>query len=212
MANAGLFVVPNVVVQTAVSTAGAADTTTPASNAGLFALLPLIGAVLGGVVGGVFGAWANSWYRNREEQKALDEEREGLMILLSIEVFRNFRIFKTFVERLAARPEIDNRPKVAATLQSAVWDESQVRLAQLIPRTHLAHLENVALYYESIAMLRLDWTVPTKELIAARDTERVRNLSYMGFIVIREAQHYISDPEFAERLGRLSEMNTSTDA
>src|ERR671910_1348694 len=98
MANTGLFVVPNFVVQTAVSTAGAADTTTPASNVGLIALLPLVGAVLGAVVGGVIGALANSLVRNREVKKARKQEREGLLILLSIEVARNNGVCETFLE------------------------------------------------------------------------------------------------------------------
>jgi uncharacterized membrane protein len=74
MANAGLFVFPNFLVQTTVSSAGAADTSTTASNAGLIVFLPLVGAILGAVVGAFGGAWANSWYRNREAKKARDEE------------------------------------------------------------------------------------------------------------------------------------------
>src|SRR5918995_5290750 len=135
MANTGLFVVPNFVVQTAVSTAGAADTTTPASNVGLIALLPLVGAVLGAVVGGFVGAYANSKARDRQAKKARDEEREGLLILLSTEIDMNNQVLEAFLKFLAAKPDIDyaHRHMIAATLRSAVWDESKVRLAQLIP-------------------------------------------------------------------------------
>jgi len=90
MAITGLFVVLNFVVQTAVSTAGAADTTAPASNSVLIVFLPLIGAVVGGIV----GAWANSWYRGQEAQKADDRERESLLRIIDAEVYENMRLLK----------------------------------------------------------------------------------------------------------------------
>jgi hypothetical protein len=191
MANTGLFVVPNLVVQTAVSTAGAADTTTPASNLGLIVFLPLVGAILGAVVGAVGGAWANSWYRNREAEKARDEEREGLLILLSDEVATNNHVFDLFLEQRDSQPQFDNRVNVAVTLHSAVWDESKARLAQLlIPGAYLA---TVASYYRRIDLMRQDWTMPRKNL-SEDDTERVREIRGNGISVLRATQDYISDP------------------
>jgi hypothetical protein len=186
VANTGLFVFLNVVVQTAVSTAPTADTTTPAPNSALIVFLPLIGAILGAVV----GAWANSWYRNREAEKARDEEREGLLILLSMEVSTNNRSLETFLMGLAATPD-ENRASVAATLGSEAWDESKVRLAQLIPANFLAML---ALCYNRIELMRLQWTVPIGES-SEYDAERARDIRGNGISVIRAAQRYMSDPE-----------------
>jgi hypothetical protein len=182
VANTGLFVFLNFVVQTAVSTAPTADTTTPAPNSALIVFLPLIGAVV--------GAWANSWYRNREAEKARDEEREGLLILLSMEVSTNNRSLETFLMGLAATPD-ENRASVAATLGSEAWDESKVRLAQLIPANFLAML---ALCYNRIELMRLQWTVPIGES-SEYDAERARDMRGNGISVIRAAQRYMSDPE-----------------
>jgi hypothetical protein len=196
MANTGLFVVPYPVVQTAVSTAGAADTSTPASNSVLIAFLPLIGTVIGAIfalIGAFLGARWNSRYRNREAEQARKEEREGLLILLSMEVNTNNRSLETFLKGLAAKPDFDSRAGIAATLHSAVWDESKVRLAQLIPGTYLGR---VASYYKRIDLVRLSWT-SSRGKLSERDEEQARDIKENGITVIREAQDYISDPGFS---------------
>jgi hypothetical protein len=115
MAITGLFVVLNFVVQTAVSTAGAADTIAPASNSVLIVFLPLIGAVVGGVV----GAWANSWYRGREARKADDRERESLLRIIDAEVYENMRLLKD----MRTDPGISEKYPSRAALSTDVWDQ-----------------------------------------------------------------------------------------
>ena len=182
MVNSGLFVVPNfVVVQSAVATAGAADTTTAAPVSGLIVFLPVVSAFVGAII----GAWMNSLFRNRELKKARDEEREGLLILLSEEVHTNNRILETFLKELA--PPDENRANVAATVHSEVWDESRVRLAQLIPAWFLSML---ATYYTRIGNLRLEWTRQTGAL-SEDNKERARSIRGNGFTLIREAQDYL---------------------
>jgi hypothetical protein len=196
MAYTGLFVVLNFVVQSAVSTAGAADTTTAAPISGLIVFLPLLTAFVGGIV----GAWMNSLFRNKEAKKARKEELEGLLILLSIEVARNNRVFGRFIKQ-REQPDApqfpDNRARVADDLQSAVWDESKVRLAQLrIPGTYLS---TVALYYEHIEILRREWKVSAGRRFDS-DIKNARETREDGISIIKEAQDYISDPGFAARL------------
>jgi hypothetical protein len=203
VASTGLFVVPNFVVQTAVSTAGAADTTTPTSNSGLLVFLPLIGTVIGAIIALIaafLGARWNSRYRSREAKKARDEELEGLLILLSIEVARNNRVLGRFIKQ-REQPDApqfpDNRVRVAADLQSAVWDESKVRLAQLrIPGTYLS---TVALYYEHIEILRREWKVSGGRRFDS-DIKNARETREDGISIIKDTQRYISDPEFAARM------------
>jgi hypothetical protein len=115
------------------------------ANSGLIALLPL--------VGGIVGAWANSWYRNRETKKARRQELEGLLMLLCTEVRMNNIALNNFLEKTSAQPDSDKRTLFADHLNSAVWDESRVRLAQLLPRT--ADVATVALYYIALENLRL---------------------------------------------------------
>jgi hypothetical protein len=196
MAYTGLFVVLNFVVQSAVSTAGAADTTTAAPISGLIVFLPLLTAFVGGIV----GAWMNGLFRNKEAKKARKEELEGLLILLSIEVARNNRVFGRFIKQ-REQPDApqfpDNRARVADDLQSAVWDESKVRLAQLrIPGTYLS---TVALYYEHIEILRREWKVSAGRRFDS-DIKNARETREDGISIIKEAQDYISDPGFAARL------------
>jgi hypothetical protein len=157
-------------------------------NSGLIVFLPLVSAFVGAII----GAWANSWYRNREAKKARDEEREGLLILLGEEVHTNNRSLETFLNVFHAEPWNDTRANVAATLRSEVWDESKVRLAQLVPGRFISML---ATYYTRTGTLRLQWTRPTGALSEA-DKERARSIRGNGFTLIREAQDYISDPEF----------------
>jgi|SRR5215211_5700400 len=196
MANTGLFVVLNFVAQSAVSTAGAADTTTAAPISGLIVFLPLLTAFVGGIV----GAWMNSLFRNKEAKKARKEELEGLLILLSIEVARNNRVFGRFIKQ-REQPDApqfpDNRARVAVDLQSAVWDESKVRLAQLrIPGTYLS---TVTLYYEHIEILGREWKVSAGRRFDS-DIKNARETREDGISIIKEAQDYISDPGFAARL------------
>ena len=197
MVNSGLFVVPNfVVVQSAVSTAGAADTSTPAFYSGLIVFLPVVSAFVGAII----GAYANSLARNQEAKKARKEELEGLLVLLSIEVASNNRVFGRFIKQ-REQPDApqfpDNRARVAADLQSAVWDESKVRLAQLrIPGTYLS---TVALYYEHIEILRREWKVSAGRRFDS-DIKNARETREDGISIIKEAQDNISDPGFAARL------------
>jgi hypothetical protein len=163
------------------------------ANTSLIVFLPVVSAFLGAII----GAWANSWYRNREAEKARDEEREGLLILLSIEVANNNRLFKGFLQHRDDDPNIDERATIAAALQSAAWDESKVRFAQLlISRTYL---EDAARYYMRIQIVRLEWTEPRWPL-SEDDEERARSIREDGMGIIRDAQDYISDPEFTAPL------------
>ncbi len=184
----GLFAVINFVVHTAVSP-------TPAPNSGLIVFLPLMGAILGAVVGAFGGAWANSWYRNREALKARDEERDGLLILLSTEVSTNNQILGTSLKGLASTSDA-NRATVAATLRSEVWDKSNVRLAQLIPGNFLAAL---AFYYHRIEFMRLQWKVPSGES-SEFDAERARDVWKNGISMIRASQDHMSNPAFVASL------------
>jgi hypothetical protein len=163
------------------------------ANSGLIVFLPLVSAFVGAII----GAYANSWYRNREAEKARDEEREGLLILLSIEVAGYNRLFETFLERRVSMSDIDDRAGVATVLQSTVWDESKVRLAQLqMPGTYL---ETVAHYYARIDAQRQFWTVPPGDL-SEDDSELVREIREEGINVIQVTKDYVSDPEFAARM------------
>ena len=167
------------------------------ANTGLIVFLPVVSAFVGAII----GAWANSWYRNREAKKARDEEREGLLILLSIEVATNSQTLQGFSERLAAHPDIDERASaaanfVAANLSSAVWDESRAKLAPLLPRMFVA---TVSLHYRDIEDVRLHWTGPYGGF-SERDTERIRSIREDGIAVIQATQRYISDPRFSAAL------------
>jgi hypothetical protein len=53
----------------------------------------------------------------------------------------------------------------------------------------------LAAYYTRIGNLRLEWTRQTGAL-SEDNKERARSIRGNGFTLIREAQDYISDPDF----------------
>jgi len=121
----------------------------PATNPGLIVFLPLVGAILGGIV----GAWAHSWYRDREAKKAEDRERMGLMSLIHAEVDVN----DSFLD-LAEDPKVPPGygwpdDALASSLETSVWDQSQTRLAQLLPTGEVMAILN---YYAALKMTRDD--------------------------------------------------------
>lgn len=100
--------------------------------------LPLVGAILGGIV----GAWANSRYRDREEKKLRDQEIKGLTLLLFTEMGHN----DATLETLKTFPDVADVPALFS-LQTDVWEQCRVRVAQMVTNEHTATLVR---YYEMI--------------------------------------------------------------
>lgn len=177
------------------------------TSTGLIVFLPVVAAFVGAII----GAWANSWYRNKEVKKAQDQEREGLLVLISVEVATNIMIFNTFIEHLDTWPDADNRTNVAKRVHTLVWEESSAKLAQLLPSWDIA---SIALYYRRIDYLRLRWTAPSRELSAEDDAEYIHSMREQGVKVIQIAQAYISNPDFAAEVmgpGRSDPPDTSNE-
>ena len=100
--------------------------------------LPLFGAALGAIaalIGAFLGAYANSWYRDREAKKAEDRELRGMMTLVFAEYGDNDGLLKL----LMGEPSL-MQVRSFTNLQTAVWDDSKVRLAQLLPSDHVTAL------------------------------------------------------------------------
>lgn len=93
--------------------------------------LPLVGAILGGFV----GAWANGWYRDRQEKKAQDQERGGLLRLLDTEVYWN----NMFLER-----DDTTYDEIIRRFRKDVWEETRVELAKLLPPMFFS---DIVVYY-----------------------------------------------------------------
>jgi hypothetical protein len=110
----------------------------PATNSGLIVLLPLVGAVVGAIV----GAGANSWYRNREEKKAQRRELRGLMTLVAAEHAHHYPTLRL----LASEPSLVDARSVT-NLQTAVWDDTKVKLALLLSTDRVVALVR---YYDQI--------------------------------------------------------------
>ena len=133
--------------------------TGPMTNSSLIVFLPLVAAFVGAII----GAWANSWYRNREAKKAEVREREGLLLLIDLEVHYNNEHLDNCIRDEAKLFDLLSIIK----LRTDFWDGSAARLTQL-----LAPLEVGALtvYYKEIARIRdvIEWSgTPRHESIAA---------------------------------------------
>jgi hypothetical protein len=180
----------------------------PATDSGPSVFLPLVAAFVGAII----GAWANSWYREREAKKARDQEREGLLILLFIEVSSNYRslqpadrIDNVIVPRIFADQRGHSLADFAARLHTEVWDETKVRLALLLSDEEIMLLVN---YYALIERIRrqLTMTSPNDELPEMLEKREygtrvdIRRLREDSEGVIRLMQNHISNPAFAASL------------
>jgi hypothetical protein len=167
------------------------------TNTGLIVFLPLVGAV----VGAVFGAFANGLYRDWQDKKARDREREGLVRLIAAEVATNNAAFTTLTK--AANIELDLRTAVRTT----VWDESKVSLAQLMPANYIAQLTE---YYTVISVALHDLASSGGQL-SFNDMRRVSNLRRLGDHVLSNAEENINDPGFVKWLRIISSGKSFTD-
>jgi len=92
--------------------------------------------LIGAVVGGVIGAWANSWWREREANKARERELKGIAYLLSAEHAYNasrMGVFSKDADFLTLSSFTD--------LQMGAWESSRARVAQLLPTLKVAEHE-----------------------------------------------------------------------
>ena len=176
----------------------------PATNPGLIVFLPLVGAILGGIV----GAWAHSWYRDREAKKAEDRERMGLMSLIHAEVDVN----DSFLD-LAEDPKVPPGygwpdDALASSLETSVWDQSQTRLAQLLPTGEVMAILN---YYAALKMTRDDLMSGEFDGSPGRKRMKKPTISWVrsrGDTVGDIAAKYIDDPRFLRSIYRQQDEGT----
>jgi hypothetical protein len=158
------------------------------TDSALIVFLPLVGAV----VGAVFGAFANGLYRDWQDKKARDREREGLMLLIGAEIAGHQEAFKD----AHIRKGILGRN----TFSTEVWDESRVRLAQLLSTDHMTA---VTRYYAELVKVRdnaarlkqLEWQNPG--LMASE----IRYAWQFGDIILDITNEHISDSAFHAVMG-----------
>jgi hypothetical protein len=162
----------------------------PATSSGLIVILPLVGAVVGGIV----GAWANSWYRDKEARKLREQEREGLLRLIHAEIRSNDDVLesgKTYRD-------------IASNLRTDVWDESKIKLAQLLPSDHIDLLNR---YYNAVHIMRRNFALYTVEM-SENIKKQIRDVRAIGDRTIANAEQFMSD---AKNLGPLQPRNRQRD-
>jgi hypothetical protein len=108
--------------------------------------LPIVSAIGSLGIGAFVGAVVAHKLRERVDQRHTEEERDGLLRLVSIEIAYNRR--RSFV--LVASPYSVMAEQINL-LQTDAWTSARVRLAQLMPPGDFGHL---ARYYELIQELR----------------------------------------------------------
>jgi hypothetical protein len=119
-------------------------------------LLPLVGAIAGGIV----GAWANSWYRDRENKKAEDRDRYALLLLIHAELDHNEFILLELIDD-PGTPQLE----AISSFQTDTWSSCRVRLAQLLPKDHIAALANYYSWIDTFAGVLNDDRMPFDEKI-----------------------------------------------
>lgn len=156
-------------------------------------IAPLAAAVLGGFV----GAWANSWYRDRESKRAQDEERKGLLILLSAELKDNLRLLDLIWVGPLSVP--------IAQLRTEVWGDIQLRFAQLFPSDYV---EEVAQLYSVVAIQAISPIARKRSHEEMTETERraVAMIMDNSVSIMRRAETYVNDQHFTNSVDIFDEQ------
>jgi len=156
-----------------------AQVAAPAANSGLIVFLPLVGAVVGAII----GAFANGLYRGRQDKKARNRERNGLLKLIFDEIDSNGLEMKEMKRaRTPAKTIIDN-------LTTDVWDEQQGKLAAELP---FEQLQLMTKYYRLVKSLK---ALPlAKDADLSADEQEIMHWAIVsGTNVMRFTQKYFPE-------------------
>jgi hypothetical protein len=174
--------------------------------------LPIVSAIGSLGIGAFVGAVVAHKLRERVDQRRAEEERDGLLRLVSIEISYNRR--RSFV--LVASPYSVMAEQINL-LQTDAWPSTRVRLAQLMPPGDFGHL---ARYYELIQELRAFTTrhehggdVPSTERSEARIRSLQDDLEAQRQQVVETVEKYLgTDREGLRFIGRLPREKASPPA
>lgn len=112
------------------------------TNSGLIVFLPLVAAFVGAIV----GAFANGLYRDWQDKKAKDRERDGLLLLIHAELHFN-EVLLALLNESPRRTEGLIKDPYFKIIQTETWTSSRVPLAELLNWDHMAAL---VMYYQSV--------------------------------------------------------------
>lgn len=115
------------------------------TTSGLIVFLPLVAAFIGAVI----GAFANGLYRDWQDRKARDRERKGLLTLVDAEIDDNRLTLQNAHRLTTSYPPMV--PPLNQTLRIEGWTDGKVRLAQLLPTSHI---QAIVRYYDLVFQLR----------------------------------------------------------
>jgi hypothetical protein len=90
------------------------------SGSGLLVFLPLLAAIVSTLI----GAYANGWYRDRQDKKAREREREGLLRIIDPELYENIRLLRG-IEKNADLAKYPSQSHVSTD----AWNQSRARVA-----------------------------------------------------------------------------------
>jgi hypothetical protein len=90
-------------------------------DSSLLVFLPLVAAI----VSALLGAYANGWYRDRQDKKAREREREGLLRIIDAELYENIRLLR----EIAKNADLAKYPSQSHVSVDA-WNQSRARLAE----------------------------------------------------------------------------------
>jgi hypothetical protein len=93
------------------------------SGSGLLVFLPLLAAIVSTLI----GAYANGWYRDRQDKKAREREREGLLRIIDPELYENIRLLRG-IEKNADLAKYPSQSHVSTD----AWNQSRARLGEFL--------------------------------------------------------------------------------
>lgn len=107
--------------------------------------------------------WLTTRRDRRKAQEATEAERNGLLELLDLELYQNV----DKLQMIRDNPDVGEQYRLYAELHTQIWDESKVRLVQMLPTEHRATLFR---YYGLLQ--RLGVTIGDKGTPKSRRVER----------------------------------------
>jgi len=131
------------------------------SGSGLLVFLPLVAAIVGAII----GAYANGWYRDRQDKKAREREREGLLRIIDAELYENIRLLRG----IAKNADLAKYPS-QSHMSTDAWNQSRARLGEFLSedRDHIFALNR---HYTLVVRIRatLEDPEPLKDSLSRKE-------------------------------------------
>ncbi len=168
-------------------------------------ILTVIASLFSGFVGGLLIRAFDQKQKKQEAEQERQQERKALLMILDSEIRTN-----TVLLKIALR----GSPDKATHLSTALWDQSQGRLAHLLP---YSLIKKLAIYYLVVRVAQpaipfLDEADETDESYPKGLRKQMDQLISDGYEISQSFQQYVDDPDYVRLQKALADMDGTESA